>query len=67
VNEYFIELTEHLILFDDILRLEQGTDNVALWAANVGNSWRIAHDISDRWQSMINVIDFVRKCVLDLS
>ncbi len=46
--------------FDVIVCIEQGTDNVALWATNVGNSWRTTHDIRDEWQSMINNIDFVR-------
>ena len=41
--------------------VEQGTDNVALWATDVGNSWRTTHDIRDGWQSMINIIDFVSK------
>jgi hypothetical protein len=57
-------LPVYLILFYDIVRIEQGTDNVALWAGNVGNSWRTTHDIRDEWESMINNIDFVRKSVL---
>ncbi len=57
----------YLILFYEIVRIEQGTDNPALWAPNVGNSWRTTHDINDNWQSMINIIDFVSKSVLYLS
>jgi hypothetical protein len=49
-----------------IVCIEQGTDNVALWAANVGNSWRTTHDIRDEWQSMINNIDFVRNTIFHL-
>ncbi len=39
---------------------EQGTDEPALWAANVGNSWRTTDDIEDNWKSMLNNIDIVR-------
>jgi hypothetical protein len=53
----------YLIFLYDIIRIEQGTDNPALWAVDVGNSWRTTHDINDDWQSMINTIDLVRKSV----
>jgi hypothetical protein len=39
---------------------EWGLDKPALWAANVGNSWRTTGDIQDNWESMLNIIDLVR-------
>ncbi|CAF3165202.1 unnamed protein product, partial [Rotaria sp. Silwood2] len=36
---------------------EWGVDTPALWAANVGNSWRTTGDIGDNWNSMLNNID----------
>ncbi|CAF2108218.1 unnamed protein product [Rotaria magnacalcarata] len=36
---------------------EWGVDTPALWAADVGNSWRTAGDISDTWESMISTMD----------
>ncbi|CAF1411784.1 unnamed protein product [Adineta steineri] len=36
---------------------EWGVDSPALWAADVGNSWRTTGDISDNWDSMIHNID----------
>ncbi|CAF3629765.1 unnamed protein product [Rotaria sp. Silwood1] len=36
---------------------EWGVDTPALWAANVGNSWRTTNDIEDSWNSMLNNID----------
>ncbi|CAF1427835.1 unnamed protein product, partial [Rotaria sordida] len=36
---------------------EWGVDKPALWAANVGNSWRTTGDIGDSWKSMLNNID----------
>ncbi len=57
----------HLIVFYDIFHTEQGTDNPALWAPNVGNSWRTTQDISDNWNSMLNNIDIVRKPASHLS
>lgn len=39
---------------------EWGVDKPALWAANVGNSWRTTGDISDNWKSMLSNIDIVR-------
>ncbi len=44
-----------------LIHTEQGTDNPALWAGDVGNSWRTTQDISDNWISMLNNIDIVRK------
>ena len=41
----------------DLIYIEQGTDNVALWGTNVGNSWRTTGDIQDNWKSMLNNID----------
>jgi hypothetical protein len=35
-------------------------DKPALWAANVGNSWRTTGDIQDNWKSILNNIDIVR-------
>jgi hypothetical protein len=40
--------------------LEWGVDQPALWAANVGNSWRTTGDIQDNWKSMLHNIDIVR-------
>ena len=34
-----------------------GQENVATWARDVGNSWRTTGDITDSWESMINIID----------
>ena len=34
-----------------------GQEEVATWARDVGNSWRTTGDISDNWNSMINIID----------
>ena len=42
------------------LFLEWGVDKPALWATNVGNSWRTTGDISDNWKSMLSNIDIVR-------
>ncbi|CAF1215039.1 unnamed protein product [Adineta ricciae] len=39
---------------------EWGVDTPALWAANVGNSWRTTDDISDNWESMTHTIDIAR-------
>lgn len=38
---------------------EWGVDQPALWAMNVGNSWRTTGDIQDNWHSMISRIDIV--------
>ncbi|GLJ14357.1 hypothetical protein SUGI_0231940 [Cryptomeria japonica] len=36
---------------------EWGVDDPALWANNVGNSWRTTDDISDSWRSMTTIAD----------
>ncbi|XP_076958267.1 alpha-galactosidase 3-like [Bidens hawaiensis] len=36
---------------------EWGEDDPALWAGNVGNSWRTTDDISDTWESMTSIAD----------
>lgn len=36
---------------------EWGVDDPALWADNVGNSWRTTGDISDSWESMTAIAD----------
>jgi alpha-galactosidase len=51
----------HIAIFDRFESLEWGVDKPALWASNVGNSWRTTGDISDRWQSMLANIDTVRR------
>jgi alpha-galactosidase len=56
-----------IVFYDSFFYTEQGTDNPALWAPNVGNSWRTTQDISDNWNSMINNIDIVRKLASHLS
>ena len=46
------------------LAIEWGIDKPALWATDVGNSWRTTYDIKDNWQSMLNNIDIVKsKCM----
>lgn len=44
--------------------LEWGVDSPALWAPDIGNSWRTTEDIRDTWQSMLNNIDIVRVLLL---
>ncbi len=39
---------------------EWGVDSPALWAGNVGNSWRTTGDIQDNWKSMLHNIDIVK-------
>jgi alpha-galactosidase len=39
---------------------EWGVDSPALWAPDVGNSWRTTGDIQDNWKSMLRNIDIVR-------
>ncbi|CAH1445440.1 unnamed protein product [Lactuca virosa] len=36
---------------------EWGEDDPALWAGNVGNSWRTTDDITDTWESMTTIAD----------
>ena len=48
-----------MIFFSYHIWLEWGVDAPALWAADVGNSWRTTADIQDNWRSMINTIDIV--------
>lgn len=36
---------------------EWGEDDPALWAGNVGNSWRTTNDIEDTWVSMTTIAD----------
>ncbi|KAK1399320.1 Alpha-galactosidase [Heracleum sosnowskyi] len=36
---------------------EWGVDDPALWAGEVGNSWRTTDDISDSWKSMTAIAD----------
>ncbi|XP_028783190.1 alpha-galactosidase-like [Neltuma alba] len=36
---------------------EWGSEGPALWAKNVGNSWRTTGDIEDKWESMTNIAD----------
>lgn len=40
--------------------VEWGVDQPALWASDVGNSWRTTNDIGDTWDSIIDTIDQVR-------
>ena len=42
------------------LAIEWGVDSPALWAADVGNSWRTAADLQDTWKAMIGTMDIVR-------
>ena len=51
----------YCLIFFGIFYTEQGHDDPALWAPNVGNSWRTTQDISDDWNSMINNIDIARE------
>jgi alpha-galactosidase len=34
-----------------------GEENVSTWAAPIGNSWRTTGDISDNWNSFIEIVD----------
>jgi alpha-galactosidase len=61
----FYELIIFLTTFYHIIcMIEWGVDTPALWAANVGNSWRTTNDIADNWKSMLDNIDLVRYCIL---
>ena len=40
---------------------EWGVNDPAKWGAKVGNSWRTTGDISNSWNSMINIIDINNK------
>jgi len=53
-------LVARVDLFLNIISIEWGVDKPALWAANVGNSWRTTGDIGDNWKSMLGNIDTVR-------
>jgi len=37
---------------------EWGVEDPALWASPVGNSWRTTGDITDSWDSMLNIIEY---------
>ncbi len=50
----------HLVMNGIICVTEWGLDKPALWAADIGNSWRTTKDIEDNWMSMLNNIDIVR-------
>ena len=41
--------------------IEWGVDSPALWAMDVGNSWRTAGDLEDEWEAMISTMDIVRE------
>lgn len=41
--------------------IEWGVDSPALWAMDVGNSWRTAGDLEDKWEAMISTMDIVRE------
>lgn len=41
------------------MKIEWGVDTPALWANDVGNSWRTTDDIQDTWESMTAMIDIV--------
>ncbi|KAM7491856.1 hypothetical protein LguiA_034777 [Lonicera macranthoides] len=40
---------------------EWGVDDPALWAGQVGNSWRTTDDINDSWASMTSIADLNNK------
>ncbi|KAK9682682.1 hypothetical protein RND81_10G089000 [Saponaria officinalis] len=40
---------------------EWGVDDPALWADQVGNSWRTTDDINDSWESMTSIADINNK------
>ena len=46
------------------LSIEWGVDKPALWATDVGNSWRTAGDIGDNWNAMISTMDIVSGIIL---
>jgi hypothetical protein len=54
-----IDHSSHYTLYDIICIIESGIDTPALWAADVGNSWRTTVDIQDNWKSVLNNIDIV--------
>eukprot|EP01105_Mastigella_eilhardi_P005559 TRINITY_DN17238_c0_g1_i1.p1 TRINITY_DN17238_c0_g1~~TRINITY_DN17238_c0_g1_i1.p1 ORF type:complete len:537 (+),score=140.89 TRINITY_DN17238_c0_g1_i1:140-1612(+) len=37
---------------------EWGVEDPATWAPAVGNSWRTTGDISDSWQSMLDIVEY---------
>ena len=41
------------------LPIEWGVDQPALWAKDVGNSWRTTADLQDNWLSVLSNIDIV--------
>ena len=49
-----LNATNHSIFYS---LCQWGQEKVATWAKDVGNSWRTTGDISDSWDSMINIID----------
>ncbi len=59
---YVAQLIVHFDFLLNIIYIEWGVDTPALWAPNVGNSWRTTGDISDNWKSMIGNIDKVTLC-----
>jgi len=56
---YGFSLSDHFNVYLNVIYLEWGVDQPALWAAPVGNSWRTTGDISDNWKSMMSIIDTV--------
>ena len=49
-----------LLYVDEIIsNLEWGVDQPALWAKDVGNSWRTTADLQKTWLSTLNNIDIV--------
>jgi len=56
---YVFLLTDHFSVHLNVIYLEWGVDQPALWATPVGNSWRTTGDISDNWKSMMGIIDIV--------
>ncbi len=53
------ELTDFVTKLHVISYLEWGVDSPALWAADVGNSWRTTFDVRDNWNLMLSNIDIV--------
>lgn len=49
-----LNATEHTIFYS---LCEWGVDDPALWADNIGNSWRTTDDINDSWWSMTAIAD----------
>ncbi len=58
---YVPQLAIRFDFYSNIICLEWGVDEPAIWSAPVGNSWRTTGDIEDNWNLMLANIDTVRR------